>query len=153
MTKHRAFLGIGTNMGNRRQNMEEAVRLIEEYAGKVVRRSTVVETEPWGYQTEANFLNAVVLIETSLTPHELLAATQRAEREMGRTVKSAVRQTADGSWQTVEGQYSDRPIDIDILLYDDLHLSTPELTIPHPLMEQRDFVMKPLREITEQKNN
>lgn len=153
MTKHKVFLGLGSNMGNRRQNLRDAVRLIEKNAGRVVRHSSVMESEPWGYCSDSKYLNAVVMIETTLTPHELLAATQRAESEMGRTRKSTVRQTTEGKWQTVEGQYSDRPIDIDILLYDDLQLTTPELTIPHPRMEERDFVMIPLREITGHNNN
>jgi 2-amino-4-hydroxy-6-hydroxymethyldihydropteridine diphosphokinase len=74
-------------------------------------------------------------METTLEPLEVLAETQKIEREMGRTIKS------------VNGEYHDRIIDIDILLYDDLHINTPQLTIPHPLMEERDFVMIPLREI------
>ncbi len=81
------------------------------------------------------FVNAAVCVTTSLSPHDVLKLTQGIERDMGRTVKS------------VNGQYHDRIIDIDILLYDDIKLDEPDLKIPHPLMHQRDFVMKPLRDI------
>ena len=80
-------------------------------------------------------LNACVCCETTLSPHEVLWATQRIEKELGRTGKS------------VDGEYQDRVIDIDILLYDDLHVDEPDLKIPHPLMKEREFVMEPLREI------
>ena len=106
----------------------------------MTRQSSVIETEPWGFESSNKFLNAVVCCETTLTPHQLLGATQQIERDMGRTTKSAKSKTA-------KPKYTDRPIDIDILLYDDITLDEPDLKIPHPLMLQRDFVMIPLREI------
>ena len=134
------FLGLGSNMGDRRQNIEKAVALIGERVGEVVRQSSLMETEPWGFASDNLFLNGVVLCQTELSPREVLQATQKIEREMGRKRKS-------GSKESGSKEYFDRPIDIDILLYDDLCIDEPDLKIPHPLMEQRDFVMIPLREI------
>ena len=130
-----AYLGIGTNLGDRTFNLSSAVNLINEQAGHVLACSSFIETEPWGFNSDNAFLNAVVEIDTPHSPHELLRVTQEIERSMGRTHKS------------VNGIYSDRVIDIDILLYDDLAINDPELTIPHPLMWQRRFVYEPLLEI------
>ena len=101
----------------------------------MTRQSAFYETAPWGFTSAHRFVNAAVCVETTLTPREVLQATQAIERSMGRLKKS------------VDGAYEDRVIDIDILLYDDVHIAEPDLKIPHPLMEQRDFVMIPLREI------
>ena len=134
---HTVYLGLGTNLGDRHANISTAVRLLGERLGRVVRVSSLLETEPWDFSSPNKFVNAAVCVETSLTPRGVLAATQNIEREMGRTQKS------------LDGQYHDRPIDIDILLYDDLHVDEPDLKIPHPLMHERDFVMRPLGEILE----
>ena len=135
-TKHRVFLGLGSNLGNRQANIERAIELISERVGEVIRRSSLIETEPWGFESENIFLNGVILCETTLTPRQVLRKTQKIERDMGRKKK------------TVNCQlYSDRPIDIDILLYDDLTVDEPDLKIPHPLMQERDFVMIPLQEL------
>ena len=114
MTDHCVYLALGSNMGDRHGTLSEAIRLIGQAAGRVERVSPC---------------------RTTLTPREVLAATQEIERQLGRKSKST------------DGQYHDRPIDIDILIYDDLHIDEPDLHIPHPLMHERDFVMKPLREI------
>ena len=135
MISHKVFLGLGSNLGNCKRNLERAIRLIDERVGQVTRQSSFIETEPWGFESEHKFMNAVVLCETTKTPREVLLLTQQIERDMGRRKKS------------VSGGYADRPIDIDILLYDDLTIDEPDLKIPHPLMEQRDFVMTPLNEI------
>lgn len=129
-----AYLALGTNIGNKRRNMITAAALLAERVGDVLALSGFYETEPWGFQSDNTFLNAALQLETSLPPLELLKATQQIEIEMGRTQKS-------------NGAYHDRIIDIDILLYDDLILRTPELTLPHPLMHERRFVMEPLAEI------
>lgn len=118
--------------------MNMAVELIDENVGKVVRRSSMIETEPWGFESDNKFLNMCVALDTQLSPLQLLHVTQDIERQLGRKSKS------------VNGVYSDRLIDIDILLYDDLHIQTPELTIPHPHMRSRDFVMRPLMEIMDE---
>ena len=140
---HRVYLGLGSNLGEREEHIRKAVALIGEKVGLVIRQSSLIETEPWGFESENRFLNGVILVETSLTPRQLLRATQKIERSLGRKRKST-----DSSLQSPDfSKYSDRPIDIDILLYDDLTIDEPDLKIPHPLMEQRDFVMIPLNEI------
>ena len=137
--RHKVYLGLGSNLGDRNAHIEQAIALIHERVGEVVRRSSFIETEPWGFESENKFLNGVILCETELTPRQLLKTTQKIERELGRKKKSAS--------SHISHLYKDRPIDIDILLYDDLIIDEPDLKIPHPLMEQRDFVMIPLREI------
>ncbi|MCR5511995.1 MAG: 2-amino-4-hydroxy-6-hydroxymethyldihydropteridine diphosphokinase [Prevotella sp.] len=132
---HQVFIGLGSNLGDKVWNLQETIRLISERVGAVVRQSSFLETEPWGFESENTFVNAVVCCETEKTPREVLVLTQQIERDMGRTRKSS------------SGGYSDRPIDIDILLYDNLTVDEPDLKIPHPLMHQRDFVMIPLEEI------
>lgn len=131
------YLGLGTNLGNKEANLRTAIYKLQERIGKQVSLSSFYETAPWGFESDHSFLNAAIGLETSLSPIEILHITQEIEKELGRTKKS------------VNGSYSDRLIDIDILLYDNLVLQTPELTIPHPLMTERDFVMKPLIEIAE----
>lgn len=129
------YLSLGTNMGDRRKNLSSALELIGHEVGTVVSASDIIETEPWGFESSNMFLNMVAKVETHLQPIEVLHATQKIEHTLGRDKKS------------VDGAYQNRPIDIDILLYDDLVMNTPELTIPHPLMYQREFVMKPLAQI------
>lgn len=132
---HTVYLSLGSNLGDKEQNLTSAVSEIARRIGDITAQSAFLETEPWGFDSENTFLNAAVRVETELSPYELLHATQHIERDLGRTHKSK------------HGRYHDRIIDIDILLYDDLHIQTPELTIPHPLMQQRDFVLIPLKEI------
>ena len=141
---HIVYLSLGTNLGYRRRNIRRAIAKIGEQIGTVVRQSALYETEPWGFETSHRFMNAAICVETLLTPRELLMATQDIERQLGRTHKT--RKNADGL--PAEGtEYQDRLIDIDILLYDDICVDEPDLKIPHPLMRERDFVMRPLREI------
>lgn len=140
---HEVYLGLGSNLGDRRRNIARAIQLIGERVGQVVRQSSLMESEPWGFDSSHLFLNAVVLCRTDKTPRQTLHLTRQIERDLGR------RKTADSP--SVQGganrQYADRPIDIDILLYDDLVVDEPDLKIPHPLMQKRDFVMIPLNEI------
>ena len=141
-------MGLGSNLGDREEHIRKAISLIDERIGKVLRQSSLIETEPWGFESPNRFMNGVVLCETILTPREVLKATQKIERELGRKKKSKVegqRPTAKG--QQPRANYKDRPIDIDILLYDDWQVDEPDLKIPHPLMQERDFVMIPLKEI------
>ena len=143
MTKkiHQVYLGLGSNLGDREEHIRKAIALIGESIGLVIRQSSLIETEPWGFESANRFLNSVILVETTLTPRQLLKATQKIERQLGRKKKST------DSCLLTPVSYSDRSIDIDILLYDDLTVDEPDLKIPHPLMEQRDFVMTPLNEI------
>jgi len=145
---HRVYLGLGSNLGDRAQHIRKAIELIGERVGPVVRQSTLIETEPWGFDSENKFLNGVILVETTLTPRTLLKETQRIERLIGRRKK-----TVTASPPSLLPSYADRPIDIDILLYDNLTIEEPDLKIPHPLMTERDFVMKPLAEIKEKVTN
>ena len=134
---------MGSNLGDCRKNLERAIRLIGDRVGLVTRQSSFIETEPWGFESPHKFMNAVILCETTRSPREVLLLTQQIERDMGR------RKMVNGQWSMVNGQriYADRPIDIDILLYDDVTIDEPDLKIPHPLMHQRDFVMIPLEEV------
>ena len=174
MTK--VYLGLGTNLGHREANIRRAVELIGQRVGQVVRQSSLIETEPWGFHSEHKFLNAVILCETDKTPREVLRLTQQIERDRGRrkAIGAIEGQAIEG--QAIRGQakaiggqspsatcrtdgtvpmrrYSDRPIDIDILLYGDVTIDEPDLKIPHPLMHERDFVMIPLREIDDNDND
>ena len=132
---YQVYLSLGTNLGNRKRNIREAIDKIGEQIGVVKRQSALYETKPWGYSSPNDFINVCVLVLTPMAPRQVLEATQRIEREMGRTLKS------------VDGEYHDRIIDIDILMIDDLVIDEPDLHVPHPLMEERDFVMIPLKEI------
>ena len=133
--KHTVYLGLGTNLGDKEENIGEAVRRIGELIGTVECQSTLLVSEPWGFESENTFVNAAIRCSTELEPMEVLVRTQEIERAMGRTQKS------------VDGQYHDRIIDIDILMYDNLHIDTKTLKLPHPLMKERDFVMIPLEEV------
>ena len=130
------YLSLGSNLGDKEGNILRAYALIEQRIGHIVRKSSLHRTAPWGFESSNDFLNSVIAIETSLTPHELLTETQRIEKEIGRTTKTSA-----------NGTYQDRLIDIDILIYNDLIIDEPDLQIPHPLMNQRDFVLNPLKEI------
>lgn len=129
------YLGLGTNLGDKEQNLRMSVKKIEERIGNVVSLSAFYATAPWGFSSENSFLNAAVCVETTLLPLQVLEETQRIERELGRTEKS------------VNGLYADRLIDIDLLLYDDRVMDAKGLILPHPLMTERRFVMEPLSEI------
>lgn len=129
-----AYIGLGTNLGDREGNIRRASILLAERAGEVVALSSLYETEPWGFESEHPFLNAVIVVRTDLDPMTLLDVTRQIELEMGRVNKS-------------DGRYHDRPIDIDLLLMDDLVMRNERLTLPHPLMQQRRFVLEPLAEV------
>ncbi len=128
------YMSLGTNLGNRHNNMLTAIALLSERVGKILALSALYETEPWGFESENTFLNVALSMETEFQPMELLSITQDVEQEMGRTAKS-------------NGSYQDRLIDIDLLTYDQLIWESPILVLPHPLMHEREFVLKPLVEI------
>ena len=142
---HTVYLSLGTNLGDKEQNLLSAITEIARRIGPIKAQSAFLETEPWGFESPNTFLNAAVCVETTLSPLALLRKTQQIERLMGRTQKTNLF-PQQGSRKGLP-TYHDRIIDIDILLYDDLHISTPTLTIPHPLMNERDFVLIPLKEI------
>lgn len=132
------YLGLGSNLGDRRSHLLDAVDEIEKRIGSIVSLSAFLDTEPWGFQSAHSFLNAALCADTALTPLEMLDATQDIERRLGRTRKSA------------GGTYADRVIDIDLLLFGNQVIETPRLTVPHPLMHLRRFVLQPLAQIAPQ---
>lgn len=142
------YFSLGGNLGDRRKNILEAVRLMAERFSEMdgverrpVAMSSLIETEPWGFKSDDRFLNAAVRFDLSSSAQNVLKAVKDIEHSLGRKT-SAPAFDSDG-----RRIYTSRPIDIDILLYGDLKMNTPELTIPHPRMMERDFVLIPLREI------
>ncbi len=131
----KVYLSLGSNLGNKKKNIDRAIRKINDLAGSVLRSSNYHISKPWGYKSNNTFVNVAILIETNYNPHDLLLILKNIEIQMGRKEKSQNK------------NYSDRIIDIDILLYENLSINTPDLIIPHPLMKERDFVMIPLSEI------
>ena len=129
------YLSLGSNLGDRKQLLHTAINEIAERVGRVEAISSCIETEPVGFDSVHLFLNMAVRVTTELNPYELLKVLKQLERDLGRTRKSHA------------GVHYDRTIDIDILLYDNLEVNSEELQIPHPRMWERDFVMRPLKEI------
>lgn len=127
-----AYIGIGSNLGKREENCLHAIELLQRREIIVKKRSALYETEPWGITKQPRFINMAVEIETRLEPKDLLGVLKEIEKVMGRE-KSP--------------KWGPRIIDLDILLFDDMVLKDDELEIPHPLMHERDFVLRPLCEI------
>lgn len=127
------ILSIGTNIGNRKQNIKNAIKALDEI-GRVTTISPIYSSEPWGFESENGFYNIALILETSLSPLELLKETQRIEKELGRTAKTTT-------------TYTDRIIDIDLIDYDNQIIDTDTLTLPHKLMHKRNFVLYPLTDI------
>ena len=127
-----AYLGLGTNLGNRRRNLSAARRRLRQKGARIVRQSSVIETEPWGDADQPRFLNQVVEVEWAGTPRRLLATAKEVEREGGRKPTR---------------RWGPRVIDVDILLFGDDHVSDGELQIPHPGIKDRQFVRESLREL------
>ena len=145
------YLGIGTNLGNREENLRRAIEMLHERVGECVACSSIYRSAPQGFVSENEFANMVAVCETRYSPEDTLLITQQIEREMGRTEKSE------------NGVYHDRIIDIDLLQAltpssspfkgenlmegEDVVCKSETLTLPHPRMQERDFVMTPLREV------
>ncbi|MDP4093017.1 MAG: 2-amino-4-hydroxy-6-hydroxymethyldihydropteridine diphosphokinase [Bacillota bacterium] len=130
---HKVYLGLGSNIGDKEKNLKTAIDYISQIKDTTLKSiSPIYKTKPVGYTAQDDFLNAAVLIETGLEPLEVLSNTRQIENRMGR-----IR----------EIHWGPRIIDIDILLYDELQINHPELTVPHPLMFQRAFVLRPLKDI------
>ena len=127
-----AYLGLGSNVGDRDANLAEARRLLDARGARVVRASAVRETEPFGVRDQPPFLNQVVEVEWADTPRALLAAAKAVEAEVGRTPTY---------------RWGPREIDVDVLLFGDETVDEPDLRIPHPGMRERAFVMEPLAEL------
>jgi len=135
---HSVYLGLGSNLGNKKRYIRQAIQQIKNQIGPVMGQSDFFLTEPEGFESKNQFINAVICIKTTLSPQQLLEVTQMIERQLGREQKS------------LNSVYHDRTIDIDILLYDELTIHLPHLTIPHPHMKERLFVLKPLAQIAPQ---
>ena len=138
------YLSLGSNLGEREHTLREALDFIGQQIGTLLRCSSFYYSEPWGFRSEHPFCNLCCAVQTDLAPLDMLRATQAIERQLGRTEK------------TTDGQYHDRPIDIDLIrAFDDegkeiiinYQLSIINLSLPHPLWQQRDFVVEPLKEI------
>lgn len=130
------YIGLGSNLGDRELFLRQAIELIGSSVGDILDRSSVLETEPWGFSCEDRFLNMVICVETKLSPRELLKSIHSIEDSLGRERKG--------------NGYTSRTIDIDILLYNDDVVCEEDLIIPHPLMHKRLFVMNPLCELCPQ---
>lgn len=138
MNKRQAIIGLGCNIGDRAAYLAQARRLLDAHAGVVVRASKLAETEAWGFEAPA-FLNQIVVILTELEPLELLDVLQEIERRLGRTVKTHC--------ENGKPVYHNRTIDLDILDYDHITYQDDRLTLPHPHIREREFVMQQLREL------
>lgn len=130
---HEVYLGIGGNIGKKKFNFLKAYILIKKKLGYVLQTSSVYETPPWGFNSPDNFWNMVIKIKTDLSPQELINGIMSIENSYGRV--------------RTEGIYRSRKMDIDILYYDNLVLDSNSITIPHPKIQDRLFVLVPLSEI------
>ena len=134
----KAVIGIGTNIGNRSENIKNAVEALELLPEvSVLRCASIYETDPWGYTEQQSFYNTVVEVETNISPDMLLGACLGIEAGMGR-----VRELKNGP----------RIIDLDLLIFENYKNNTKQITVPHPLIGERDFVLIPLKELYEDMN-
>ncbi|MDO5570197.1 MAG: 2-amino-4-hydroxy-6-hydroxymethyldihydropteridine diphosphokinase [Bacteroidales bacterium] len=128
------YLSLGSNLGEREENITRALDMITKRIGNITCQSAFYYTEPWGFNSINGFVNICAVVNTNILPNEMLAITEKIEKELGRLTKS-------------NGIYSDRIIDIDIIFAENLVVDNDNLKIPHPLMSQRLFVLEPLNEI------
>jgi 2-amino-4-hydroxy-6-hydroxymethyldihydropteridine diphosphokinase len=130
-----ALISLGSNLGDARANVDKAIALLSSQTDiRLLARSSDYCTLPWGFEDQPSFINACIYVETELAPHALLSRCMESEHTLGRN-------------RTTERRWGPRCIDIDLLSYDDLVLTTPELTLPHPRLFERAFVLVPLAEI------
>ena len=134
----KAVIGIGTNIGNRAENIRNAVEALNLLPDvKVLRCASIYETDPWGYTEQQSFYNTVVEVETNKSPEMLLGACLGIEAGMGR-----IREIKNGP----------RVIDLDLLVFENYNNDSPHITVPHPLIGERDFVLIPLKELYDDMN-
>lgn len=133
MAYHQLILSLGGNMGNKAEIFAETSDLIEKHIGNIILLSSAYETPPWGFESKNHFRNQVLIVKTNLLPEDVLAQIGLIENHFGRIRKPGV--------------YLSRMMDIDILFYDDKVIDTSELTIPHPQIEHRRFILEPLNDI------
>jgi 2-amino-4-hydroxy-6-hydroxymethyldihydropteridine diphosphokinase len=127
-----AYIGIGSNLGTREENCERAIDLLIDKGLTILKQSSMIETEPWGVIDQPAFINMAVSVDTTLPPETLLTLVKEIETELGRT-------------ETF--RWGPRIIDLDILFYDNVVMEKPDMSIPHPHIKDRDFVLRPLAEI------
>ncbi len=137
MGNHTAYISVGSNLGNKLENCQKGVgALIRSGSAVLLKQSRIYKTEPVGYKDQDWFVNSVIKIETVLDPFQLLGKLEAIQRKVGR-VRDPIR-------------YGPRVLDLDIILYDDIIINSPRLTIPHPRMHKRRFVLKPICDINPQ---
>ena len=132
LLKHEAFLALGSNLGNLKENLDTAIKNIKEQGIEVLAVSDYISTEPYGVTDQPKFLNAVIKVVTTLEPLALLRTILGIENKMGRVRKR---------------HWGERNIDLDLILYEDVVMDTEELKLPHPDMQNRDFVLVPMAQI------
>lgn len=133
-----AYISLGSNLGKREENCNQAIKLLKENGIAVKKQSKMYETEPWGVKDQPKFINMAIEVETDRKPNELLLILKQIEKELGRIET---------------GKWGPRVIDLDILFYNDLVLDKPDLKIPHPYLHEREFMLKPLCEIAPDKKH
>ena len=138
MKIRRAIIGMGSNLGDREAYLEKARLLVSEHVGEIEQMSSVAETKAWGFDAPP-FLNQIIVVSTVLEPLALLDELQGIERELGRTEKTL--------WDNGRPEYHNRTIDLDILDYDHIRYADGRLTLPHPRIHERDFVLRQLEEL------
>ncbi len=138
-----AYLSLGSNIGDREANLLKSIALLQKEAGEIIAISSLYETEPWNMDDSSSFINQVIEVQTKLSADKLMDILLETETKMGRVRP----QTPKGALNKTDTKYESRVIDIDILFYNDAIISSDKLTIPHPLLHQRRFVLEPLAEI------
>ncbi len=133
---HKVYIGVGTNLGDKYNNIYLAYQQIQKLVGNITSKSSIYISEPWGFKATELFFNTVIEVYTQLSPKQLLNTLKNIEKKMGRKEKTST-------------EYQSRIIDLDILFFDDMTINNKHLTIPHPHFKQRDFVYMPLLEIDE----
>jgi len=133
-SRHNIILSFGSNLGEKKENIQKAYHLLQEHLGDMLKCSSFYETKPWGFESSTYFVNSCALFSTLYNPFYCLKIINNIERQLGRQ-------------RSYLAGYEDRIIDIDIIFYDQESIHTPELQIPHPLWQVRDFVINPLKEI------
>jgi 2-amino-4-hydroxy-6-hydroxymethyldihydropteridine diphosphokinase len=134
MRKAKAYILLGSNIGDKKKHIDDAQHLVQNHVGKIIAESALYISEAWGFESDEMFLNKVIVVESELDAFEILNRTQNIETSLGRTAKTT-------------NVYQSRIIDIDILFYDDKIIETAHLTIPHKHMQNRLFTLMPLAEI------
>ena len=140
--RHSVLLLTGSNFRGKEQILQRAAERIAELVGPIERASQICYSEAWGFTCEEEFANQAILVSTVLAADEVLMKTQAIERELGRD------RVAESEEKLLTGErYASRVVDIDIIFYDDIVVESEELTLPHPLMHEREFVLRPMLEV------